>query len=119
MATKAKNQKPQERTLSFGGNTYVQPEMDVDAYLHYLEVRESITETEGKSGLYTAKQFREMIDCIVETYANQFTAAELTDRDNGLSVSQIIVAFVAIDVGVGTQVNRNMEKMQENFLEGK
>lgn len=119
MATKTtKKQLTQERTLTIGGNVYVQPKAEIDAYLHYLEVRDSVMDTESKAGLYTAKQFRDMMDCIVEMYGNQFTVAEMTDKETGLSVSDIIVEFAAIEIGIGQNVNQNVEQMQENFMKG-
>ena len=114
MATKKIN-----HTITINGKKYTQPKARVDAYMHYLEVRDSIMDTEGKSGLYTAKQFREMIDCVVEMYGNQFTKEELTAADGGLSVGEIITEFAAIEIGVGQAVNDNVEKMQANFQNGK
>lgn len=117
--TKKSTKQPQGRALTIGGVTYVQPKASIDAYLHYLEVRDGVMETEGKTGLYTAKQFRDMMDCIVEMYGNQFTVAEMTDPEAGLSVDQIIFEFAAIEVGIGQNVNQNVEQMQENFMQGK
>lgn len=116
--TTSKKQQLKSGELEIGGKKYVQPEADIDAYLHYLEVRDSIMETEGKAGMYTAKQFREMMDCIVEMYGNQFTVAEMTDRKTGLTVGQIITEFAKIEVGIGKSVNQNVEQMQENFMKG-
>lgn len=104
-------------TLTIGGKVYEQPKVSIDAYLHYLEVRDSVMATEGKAGLYTAKQFREMMDCVVEMYGNQFTVAEMTNQETGLTVDQIIFEFAAIEVGIGNSVNRKVEQMQENFLQ--
>lgn len=112
-------QQPQGRTLTINGKTYAQPKASIPAYMHYLEVRESVMDTEGKTGLYTAKQFREIMDCIAEMYGNQFTVAEMADGETGLSVDQIIFEFAAIEVGIGENVNQNMERMQENFMQGK
>ena len=114
-----KKKQPQGRALTIGGKTYIQPKAGIEAYLHYLEVRDGVMETEGKTGLYTAKQFREVMDCIVEMYGNQFTVAEMSDPETGLTVDQIILEFAAIDVGIGQSVNTNMEQMQENFMQGK
>lgn len=118
MAT-TKKQQPQGRTLTINGKKYVQPKASIPAYMHYLEVRDSVMDTEGKRGLYTAKQFGEIMDCIVEMYGNQFTVAEMSDGETGLSVDQIIFEFAAIEVGIGESVNQNVEQMQENFMQGK
>lgn len=118
MATNKKQTKQVERSLTIGGKVYVQPKATIDAYLHYLEVRDSIMDTEEKKGRYTAGQFREMMTCIVEMYGEQFTVEELMDAKTGLSVGEIIVEFAAIDIGVGQNVNENVEQMQENFMSG-
>ena len=41
---------------------YEMPKMDVDTYMEYLEIRDDIMGTEKKNGLYTAAQFRKMMD---------------------------------------------------------
>ena len=83
--------KTKKHCVTVGGKEYQLPKrLDADAYMHYLEVRDDIMGTERKSGLYTAKQFRDMMECIVELYDNQFTVEELKDRDTGLGVDGII-----------------------------
>ena len=118
MATVKKLQS-QGRTLTINGKSYVQPKANAVAYMHYLEVRDSVMDTEDKRGLYTAKQFSEIMDCIAEMYGNQFTVAEMTDPETGLSVDQIVFEFAAIEVGIGESVNQNVKQMQENFMKGK
>lgn len=113
-----KKQHPQGHTLKIGGKVYVQPKAKIPAYMHYLETRDSVMNTEGRRGLYTAKQFAEMMDCLVEMYGNQFTMEEMTDEKTGLSVDQIVFEFAAIDIGISNNVNANMESMQENFMKG-
>ncbi len=113
-----RKQNPQGRTLEIGGKKYVQPKAKIPAYMHYLETRDSVMNMEGSRGLYTAKQFSEMMDCIVEMYGNQFTVEEMTDENTGLSVDQIIFEFAAIDIGISKNVNANMENLQENFMKG-
>ena len=75
-----------KRKLIINGKEYEMPKMDVDTYMEYLEVRDDIMGTEKKSGLYTAEQFRKMLDCICMVYGNQFTVDELKDKDTGLSL---------------------------------
>ena len=108
--------KAQITTLTIGGRVVELPELDdVAAYMHYLEVRDSIMDTENKSGLYTAKQFRDMIDCLVELYGNQFTAEEVMAKDGGLTVSEIVFAFSSVEVGVAKAISGRVEAAQENF----
>lgn len=98
---------------------YEMPKMDVDTYMEYLEVRDDIMGTEKKSGLYTAEQFRKMMDSICMVYGNQFTVEELKDKETGLTVAAIIMEFASIETSLGDEVNTKIEKLQENFTNGK
>lgn len=60
-----------KRKLIINGKEYEMPKMDVDTYMEYLEVRDDIMGTEKKSGLYTAEQFRKMLDCICMVYGKE------------------------------------------------
>lgn len=112
--------KTKKHCVIVGGKEYQLPKkLDTDAYMHYLEVRDDIMGTEKKSGLYTAKQFRDMMECIVELYDNQFTVEELKDRETGLGVDGIIMEFAAVEIGVGEAVNEKSAKFQANFTSGK
>lgn len=112
--------KTKKHSVIVGGKEYQLPKkLDTDAYVHYLEVRDDIMGTEKKSGLYTAKQFKDMMQCIVELYDGQFTIEELKDRDTGLGVDGIIMEFAAVEIGVGEAVNEKSEKFQANFTNGK
>ena len=107
------------RKITIGGKEYEMPKIPPMKYMDYLDVRDSVMDTEGKRGLYTRKQFENMVDSIVDLYGNQFTAEELLDAENGLSVGEIIMEFAAIDVSVGAQVNDQMEDFTANFTDGK
>lgn len=98
---------------------YEMPKMEVDTYMEYLEIRDDIMGTEKKNGLYTAAQFRKMMDCICMIYGNQFTVDELKDKDTGLGVAAIIMEFASIETSLGDEVNAKVEKLQENFSNGK
>ncbi len=115
----AKKEAMGKKKIIIGNKEYTMPKTDVDAYMHYLEIRDSIMETENKRGLYTRKQFTDMMECICEMYGNQFTVEELKDGENGLSVGGIVMEFAAIDVNIANEVNAKVEKMQENFTTGK
>lgn len=108
-----------KKTIIINHKEYVMPKASVDAYMHYLEVRDEIMNTEKKNGLYTRKQFIDMMDCICEMYGNQFTVDELKDGETGLDVSGIVMEFAAIEIGIGESVNEKAEKFQENFTNGK
>lgn len=111
--------KTKKRKLIINRKEFTMPQkIDVDAYLHYLEVRDEVMDTEHSHGLYTRKQFGEMMDCIVEIYGNQFTVDELKDAETGLSVGGIITEFVMIEAAIGEEVNKKVEKIQENFSAG-
>ena len=104
-----------KRKLIINGKEYEMPKMDVDNYMEYLEVRDDIMGTEKKSGLYTAEQFRKMLDCICMVYGNQFTVDELKDKETGLGVAAIIMEFALIEESLGDEVNGKVEKLQKNF----
>lgn len=111
--------KPQKRKIIINRKEYTTPQkIDVDAYLHYLEVRDSVLDTEHTRGLYTRKQFGEMMDCIVEMYGNQFTVDELKDAETGLSVGSIITEFVMLEAAIGEEVDKKVTKIRENFTDG-
>ena len=103
-----------KRKLIINGKEYEMPKMDVDTYMEYLEVRDDIMGTEKKSGLYTAEQFRKMLDCICMVYGNQ-----LKDKETGLGVAAIIMEFALIEESLGDEVNEKVEKLQKNFTSGK
>lgn len=108
-----------KRKLIINGKEYEMPKMDVDTYMEYLEVRDDIMGTEKKSGLYTAEQFRKMLDCICMVYGNQFTVDELKDKETGLGVAAIIMEFALIEESLGDEVNGKVEKLKKNFTSGK
>lgn len=114
MAKKRVNKK----TIIVNRREYVMPEPGIEEYLHYLEVRDSVMNTENRNGLYTKQQFLDMMDCICELYGNQFTREELANRETGLSVPKIIMEFAAIDIGIGREVNESVEELQKNFQSG-
>lgn len=105
--------------LIINNKKYEMPKMDVDTYMEYLEVRDDIMGTEKKNGLYTAEQFRKMMDCICMIYGNQFTVDELKNKETGLGVAAIIMEFASIETSLGDEVNTQVEKLQENFTSGK
>ena len=70
--------KTKKRSIIIGNKEYTMPQkMSTMAYLRYLEVRDSIMDTEAKRALYTRQQFMDMMDVIVEMYGNQFTTDDM------------------------------------------
>lgn len=109
-----------KRSIIIGGKEYQMPQkMSTMAYLHYLEVRDEVMDTEAKQKLYTRKQFIDMMDVIVEMYGNQFTQDDMLDVENGMTPEAIIMEFALMDVSVGERVDKRVEKFKENFTDGK
>lgn len=108
-----------KRTITIGGTEYAMPKVAPDVYMDYLEARESIFASEEKHKMYTKAQFVQMMETICALYGNQFTVEQLKDAETGLSVSEIIMEFAMIEAIVGGEVDKKIEKMKENFPEGK
>ena len=43
----------------------------------------------------------------------------MKDKDTGLGVAAIIMEFASIETSLGDEVNAKVEKLQENFSNGK
>lgn len=69
--------KTKKRSIIIGNKEYTMPQkMSTMAYLRYLEVRDSIMDTEAKQALYTRQQFMDMMDVMLkctETSSQQMT----------------------------------------------
>lgn len=112
--------KARKRSIVIGGKEYTMPQkMSTMAYLNYLEVRDSVMDTESKRALYTKQQFIDMMNVIVEMYGNQFTADDMLDEESGLTPDAIIMEFALMDVSVGKNVDEKVEKFKANFTSGK
>ena len=85
----------------------------------YLEVRDSIMDTEAKRALYTRQQFMDMMDVIVEMYGNQFTTDDMLDAETGMTPDSIVMEFALMDVSVGEKVDKRTEDFAKNFTNGK
>ena len=91
------------------------PKMSIDTYMDYLELSEQIDAKKR----YTKQDIEAMVLFVCKAYGDQFTAEELKDVENGLDAAGIIMEFQFIDVGVGEELARRMEKIQKNFQSGK
>ena len=99
--------KTKKRSIIIGNKEYTMPQkMSTMAYLRYLEVRDSIMDTEAKQALYTRQQFMDMMDVIVEMYGNQFTTDDMLDTETGMTPDSIVMEFALMDVSVGEKVNK-------------
>ena len=98
--------KTKKRSIIIGNKEYTMPQkMSTMAYLRYLEVRDSIMDTEAKQALYTRQQFMDMMDVIVEMY--------------GMTPDSIVMEFALMDVSVGEKVDKRTEDFAKNFTNGK
>lgn len=104
-----------KRKITVNHKEYTMPKMDVDTYMEYLELSEKI---DGKPR-YTRTDIEAMLLFIVKAYGDQFTVEELKDKDTGVDAAGIVLEFQFIDVSVANELERRMEKIEENFQNGK
>lgn len=104
-----------QRKVIINKKEYTMPKMSIDTYMDYLELSEQI-DTKKR---YTKQDIEAMVLFVCKAYGDQFTAEELKDVGNGLDAAGIIMEFQFIDVGVGEELARRMEKIQKNFQSGK
>lgn len=104
-----------KRKIIVGNKEYAMQKMSVDIYMEYLEIAES---TE-KHTRYTRQDIEAMLLFICKAYDNQFTVEELKDPETGLDAAGIILEFQFIDMGVGEELEKRMEKITKNFQNGK
>ena len=106
--------KTKKRSIIIGNKEYTMPQkMSTMAYLRYLEVRDSIMDTEAKQALYTRQQFMDMM------YGNQFTTDDMLDAETGMTPDSIVMEFALMDVSVGEKVDKRTEDFAKNFTNGK
>lgn len=104
-----------KRKITVNHKEYTMPKMDVDTYMEYLELSEKIDEKPR----YTRTDIEAMLLFIVKAYGDQFTVEELKDKDTGVDAAGIVLEFQFIDVSVANELERRMEKIEENFQNGK
>ncbi len=104
-----------QRKIVVNKKEYTMPKMSIDTYMDYLELSEQI-DTKKR---YTKQDIEAMVLFVCKAYGDQFTAEELKDVESGLDAAGIIMEFQFIDVGVGEELARRMEKIQKNFQSGK
>ena len=104
-----------QRKIVVNKKEYTMPKMSIDTYMDYLELSEQI-DTKKR---YTKQDIEAIVLFVCKAYGDQFTAEELKDVESGLDAAGIIMEFQFIDVGVGEELARRMEKIQKNFQSGK
>lgn len=104
-----------QRKIVVNKKEYTMPKMSIDTYMDYLELSEQI-DTKKR---YTKQDIEAMVLFVCKAYGDQFTAEELKDVESGLDAAGIIMEFQFIDVSVGEELARRMEKIQKNFQSGK
>ena len=104
-----------KREIIINNKKYTMPKMSIDTYMDYLELSEQI-DTKTR---YTKQDIEAMTLFVCKVYGDQFTVEELKDVENGLDAAGIIMEFQFIDVSVGEELARRMEKIQKNFQSGK
>lgn len=104
-----------QRKIIVDKKEYAMPKMGIDDYMEYLDLSEKM---DGHSR-YTREDIEAMVLFVCKAYGDQFTAEELKDKEKGLDAAGIIMEFQFIDVGIGEELAKRMEKIKENFQSGK
>ena len=93
------------KKITVNNKEYEMPKLSIDGYMDYLEIEERV----DAHTRYTKKDIADMCECICSVYGNQFTVEELKDDPAGL-----IMEFQGIDIGVGNELAKRMEKIAKN-----
>ncbi len=104
-----------KRKITIGNKEFEMQKMSIDTYMDYLDLTESI-DTHTR---YTRQDIEAMVLFVVKAYGNQFTAEELKDPETGLDAAGIILEFQFIDMSVGEELTKRLEKIEKNFQNGK
>ena len=104
-----------QRKIVIGNKEYAMPKLGIDDYMEYLDLSEKM---DGHLR-YTREDIEAMVLFVCKAYGGQFTEEELKDRETGLDAAGIIMEFQFIDVGIGEELTRRMEKIEKNFPNGK
>ena len=104
-----------QRKIIISNTEYTMPKISIDDYMEYLDLSEKI----DSHSRYTREDIEAMVMFVCKAYGDQFTAEELKDREKGLDAAGIILEFQFIDVGIGEELTKRMEKIEKNFQSGK
>lgn len=103
------------KKITISNKEFTMPKMSIDLYMEYLDLSEKI---DAKTK-YTREDIEAMMLFVCKAYGEQFTVEELKDEEKGLDAAGIILEFQFIDVGIGEELTKRMEKIQKNFQNGK
>ena len=56
---------------------------------------------------------------VCKAYGDQFTTEELKNPETGIDAAGLILEFQFIDMEIGNELARRMEKIEKNFQNGK
>ena len=104
-----------QRKVIINKKEYTMPKMSIDTYMEYLDLSEQIDVKKR----YTKQDIEAMVMFVCKAYGDQFTEKELKDKEKGLDAAGIIMEFQFIDVGIGEELTKRMEKIEKNFQSGK
>ena len=105
------------KKIIISNKEYTMPKISADDYMDYLDVSEKMNENQTSG--YKREHIELMCQWIVRLYGDQFSIEELKDRDKGLDVAGIIIEFMSIDIGVAEEIQKKMDKITQNFTNGK
>lgn len=104
------------RKIIIKNTEFKMEKMSADTYMDYLEMAEELDEHKR----YTRQDMEAMSLFICKVYGDKFTPDELKDIENGgLDAAGIILEFQFIDVALGQELEKRMEKVAKNFTTGK
>lgn len=104
-----------KRKITIANKEYEMPKMSIDTYMEYLELTEAI-DTHTR---YTKQDIEAMMLLVTKAYGDQFTVEELKDSETGLDAAGIILEFQFIDMSIGEELTKRLEKIEKNFQNGK
>lgn len=109
------------RKIIVNHTEYKMGKMSADTYMDYLELSDKIDEATGSraSKRYAREDIEAMVLFICKAYGDQFTPEELKDAENGLDAAGIILEFMMMDAGISEEINRRVEKIEQNFTSGR
>lgn len=103
------------RKIIIDKKEFLMPKMSIDTYMEYLDLSEKIDAKQK----YSREDIEAMMLFVCKAYGEQFTVEELKDAEKGIDAAGIILEFQFIDVGIGEELAKRMEKIQKNFQSGK
>ena len=104
-----------KRKIIINNKEFTMPKMSIDTYTEYLELAEQV----DAKARYTPQDIEAMGLFICKAYGDQFTVEELKNPETGLDAAGLILEFQFIDMGVADELTKRMEKIEENFQNGK